>query len=910
MTQHISFPDFRTTHPLSVPHILFPDFRISHPFSGPHILYPDLRTTHPLPGLRDIIFSFCIDSILWDYHLFLIQDCYTELRCDCHTRPSDRNRHQCDAYCGLYGDCAFEYQTCPRETNSTYASAIRAQRPYMSCVPLVYHSVRTTFLSVNRCPTSFTDSYIVERCQNASNFILDNFYSRVRVRHSLTGIEYRNVYCALCNGQAVTDAMFWRMESLDYFCRTSAVPSRFKPRDLVRTHLLILSALENDTCVYAQIPFPHTTAGLKLRHCLNSVKPMIESCPVGSPLSSQYDSQCKEYYAPGTNSTHNFRNHFCAKCHNASDITCTYSIPVKVEKPNFQKKLNYMALIAPVHVVSELHFESGCGLGFELYKGVCLRNPLLPIYRSPVFINDDVVLRSIFQFSKTLVFVGGNELANQTYVADQFSPAFRQVSRINSLTVRNVSGIAPARRLKGGYEITFGEQDITFEIHFKMSNKSMELLYEAMSNIGVIMVKLGGPALMFVMTKYTQEPIRCENGTHVKIEMNSTLLNFFEDTGRLDTIFNSCLITRNTSQQYIFHVCQVDAFRTCESVSAFKAEDFVNDGDRIQSLVTNARYPRSQVMQNEHYVLMCSDLKPDKFPTIHDKIQYYLSIVAMSLSLVGLAFLLLTYGIHSQLRNVPGVMIMNLSAVLFLAYLLFLVGMPRNENVVVCSIIGALIHYLWLVAFSWMSVISYSTAQTFRSPFVHPARNISAKCLIAYCSPILVVFVCVTLHYASDLVIYGVPQPGRGVCWISHPIVFYVAFIGPLLVSFVINIIMFTMTAFAISSAQKSGETLSKNCPTKPQIFLYIKLSVLMGTAWIFGLLNVVYPNLLFGYLFIIFNASNGLFLGIFFGITSRSRHLYSVMLRPSGSLTQSTRQTGLSKVLQVPNVDPKQGRY
>lgn len=94
---------------------------------------------------------------------------------------------------------------------------------------------------------------------------------------------------------------------------------------------------------------------------------------------------------------------------------------------------------------------------------------------------------------------------------------------------------------------------------------------------------------------------------------------------------------------------------------------------------------------------------------------YIITYVGFSLSIAFLLFLLVTYLLFAELRTFPGKKVMHLSCALIAMQSVYLASDPNVVSSVLCAVIGALLHYLILVVFLWMSAIAYNTQETFAS---------------------------------------------------------------------------------------------------------------------------------------------------------------------------------------------------
>ena len=92
----------------------------------------------------------------------------------------------------------------------------------------------------------------------------------------------------------------------------------------------------------------------------------------------------------------------------------------------------------------------------------------------------------------------------------------------------------------------------------------------------------------------------------------------------------------------------------------------------------------------------------------------YITLTGTLLSIVSLCFLLSIYFSFKELRNLPGKCLINLSLALLCFQVIFL-GVEKSKNVdPLCKAVAIFLHFYILAAFSWMTVMAYDTASTFK----------------------------------------------------------------------------------------------------------------------------------------------------------------------------------------------------
>ena len=125
--------------------------------------------------------------------------------------------------------------------------------------------------------------------------------------------------------------------------------------------------------------------------------------------------------------------------------------------------------------------------------------------------------------------------------------------------------------------------------------------------------------------------------------------------------------------------------------------------DNITVLCTN--FTRS-------YTEKSTQQAPGKFESQEELAMELITYIGGGLSVLGLLILLAVYSWFSELRNLPGKIVMSLSgALLIYQVCFFLTGQTERRGV--CSAVAIVLHYFLLASFTWMSVMAFEVARTF-----------------------------------------------------------------------------------------------------------------------------------------------------------------------------------------------------
>uniref|UniRef100_A0A671EFD4 Adhesion G protein-coupled receptor L4 n=1 Tax=Rhinolophus ferrumequinum TaxID=59479 RepID=A0A671EFD4_RHIFE len=233
------------------------------------------------------------------------------------------------------------------------------------------------------------------------------------------------------------------------------------------------------------------------------------------------------------------------------------------------------------------------------------------------------------------------------------------------------------------------------------------------------------------------------------------------------------------------------------------------------------------------------------------------------ISLICLAICIFTFWFFSEIQSTRTTIHKNLCCNLFLAELVFLVGINTNSNKLFCSIIAGLLHYFFLAAFAWMCIEGIHlylivVGVIYNKGFLH--KNFY---IFGYLSPAVVVGFSASLGYRY----YGTTK----VCWLSTENNFIWSFIGPACLIILVNLLAFGVIIYKV---------FRHTAGLKPEVSCYenirscargaLALLFLLGTTWIFGVLHVVHASVVTAYLFTISNAFQGMFIFLFLCVLSR----------------------------------------
>ena len=282
----------------------------------------------------------------------------------------------------------------------------------------------------------------------------------------------------------------------------------------------------------------------------------------------------------------------------------------------------------------------------------------------------------------------------------------------------------------------------------------------------------------------------------------------------------------------------------------------------------------------------------------------YLTYIGCSLSVIGCALIIVTYGLFKTLRTVSGKNLINLAAVILTADLFILISGPissHSSNSSFCTATAIILHALFLAQFSWMSIMMFEVARNFRkgiqlSPLDSnrfKKRIFFAYLVLGWSIPLSITAISVIVNFsADDLILYGVLEDGtRGSCWINHVESAIIAFIVPVALAVVFNGVCFAFIAVVLCNAWKNRRTLDTS-NNASYFRILITVFTVTGLTWIFGFTAILAGTSWAWYPFIILNSAQGFVMALGFLLTIKVRTLYRDMI--SSSLS-SVKEVSLS---------------
>ncbi|XP_034737708.1 adhesion G protein-coupled receptor L2 isoform X2 [Etheostoma cragini] len=274
-----------------------------------------------------------------------------------------------------------------------------------------------------------------------------------------------------------------------------------------------------------------------------------------------------------------------------------------------------------------------------------------------------------------------------------------------------------------------------------------------------------------------------------------------------------------------------------------------------------------------HREIPISDL-PDLILTIITRVGIVVSLVCLAISIFTFCFF---RGLQSDRNTIHK----NLCINLFIAELIFLIGIDMTELGIGCAIIAGILHFFFLASFSWMCLEGVQLYLMLVEVFESEYSRKKYYYVSGYLFPAIVVGVSAAIDYGS----YG---KGKA-CWLSVDNHFIWSFIGPVTFIIMLNLIFLVITMYKMvkhTTTLKPDSSRLENINNyrvcdgyyntdlpgyednkrfiKSWVIGAFALLCLLGLTWSFGLFFINEASIVMAYLFTIFNTFQGMFIFIF----------------------------------------------
>ncbi|CAM5078538.1 unnamed protein product [Eretmochelys imbricata] len=265
-------------------------------------------------------------------------------------------------------------------------------------------------------------------------------------------------------------------------------------------------------------------------------------------------------------------------------------------------------------------------------------------------------------------------------------------------------------------------------------------------------------------------------------------------------------------------------------------------------------------------------------PPIQTLVLTFITYIGCGLSAIFLSVTLVTYIAFEKIRrDYPSKILIQLCAALLLLNLVFLLDswIALYNIRGLCITVAVFLHYFLLVSFTWMGLEAFHMYLALVKVFNTYVRKYILKfCIVGWGVPLLVVGIVLAITPNN----YGLGSYGKfpngspdEFCWINNNIVFYITVVGYFCMIFLLNVSMFIVVLIQLCRIKKKKQLGTQRKTSIQDLRSVAGLTFLLGITWGFAFFAWGPVNLIFMYLFAIFNTLQGFFIFIFYCVAKEN---------------------------------------
>ncbi|XP_016002466.2 adhesion G-protein coupled receptor G2 isoform X3 [Rousettus aegyptiacus] len=272
------------------------------------------------------------------------------------------------------------------------------------------------------------------------------------------------------------------------------------------------------------------------------------------------------------------------------------------------------------------------------------------------------------------------------------------------------------------------------------------------------------------------------------------------------------------------------------------------------------------------------DLSRTSLPPAQMMALTFITYIGCGLSSIFLSVTLITYIAFEKIRrDYPSKILIQLCAALLLLNLVFLLDswIALYDARGLCISAAVFLHYFLLVSFTWMGLEAFHMYLALVKVFNTYIRKYILKfCIIGWGVPAVVVTIVLTISPDN----YGLGSYGKfpngspdDFCWINSNAVFYITVVGYFCVIFLLNVSMFIVVLVQLCRIKKKKQLGAQRKTSIQDLRSVAGLTFLLGITWGFAFFAWGPVNIIFMYLFAIFNTLQGFFIFIFYCVAKEN---------------------------------------
>jgi len=257
-------------------------------------------------------------------------------------------------------------------------------------------------------------------------------------------------------------------------------------------------------------------------------------------------------------------------------------------------------------------------------------------------------------------------------------------------------------------------------------------------------------------------------------------------------------------------------------------------------------------------VLMSVKEDISAIPKGHQLALSLITYIGLSVSIVALCLAFLTFYFFRFTKSGRTFIHKNLTIALIFAHLVFLFGINKTANKLVCKGIAIALHYFFLVSFAWMALEGVMLYLMLVKVFHTKTSSSKTKKIFFFLGwglPVVIVVTSGVLFHQG----YGT----GAYCWLSLERRFIWSFVGPVLLVLLLNFAFLGMT-FRVMAQSGPGTNKKRTSKIRRWCKACMLLTCILGLTWLFGVFYINHESLFMAYFFTIFNTLQGVFIFLF----------------------------------------------
>ena len=850
-----------------------------------------------------------------------IPNCVQKLSCrnECENESTnwdelsgDKEHCHCDQACLKYHDCCADFTKFCKPGNPVNQGK---QNTRYTCTKLsTKPGKKQGIFMISTCAEDWKDEDMRSKCLAGSKnenrtFTSANISEDIPVTFlspDESGRSYRNIYCGLCNNVSSKHLLpFW---NLKFRCNIKP------PSDYNATQAL------DFMLKYCPRRSFEPQKGFKIRTCL----PMVSTCSASS-LTKHKDECLKGIsgvvFSEATSK--NYRNYRCLLCNGLTknkmkcgpqesnqDIFDPKSFEIIMEfisddSDKEKPTLTSVTSTCATDKIYDPHLET-CREGYFPDPSSAIRDK----YRVKLWMYPtDGQLRS----------VSPNEFRKALCTLFSLDP-----SQIDEISIaKEDSSIAVVFNLYAG---------AAFESYGKMEHQESLNVSALLSFNQSFEITIG--IKRWVVLRATQRQLTCVQSEEFlpgEFDLLPTGVAFVNKTGQSLPPNRFFLVKHNNTANASLFVCISKFTVNCPfvllPVGSHEYKIFYNKS--LLHITTGRLYTSGEYDLDNKTALICTNYTKVNYTNSSVQVTdssgtdgtestsvflWFFTIVGFSVSIFTLILTIVVHFIFIELRSpLPGKNLTSLCVALFLAQFMWLLGSGDTDKPIFCTVMAAVLHYLFLVSFACTAIIAFDTHRTFSSQISKaPGRSIGGHSnnrrfltytCMAWGGPLLFVGICVLLDYFQVVDIgYG----NEKACWLVNNNAKIVTFATPIAGVLVYNVAAFSHTVWAINTTRKQT-TRAKSGRQDRRVVLkiYVRLVTLMGFTWFFSFgAEFIHKDLM--YPFVVLTTLQGVYIFVAFVCKTRVLKLMRDSFpRARKDALASTQHTASTDCKSVPPYPP-----